>query len=366
MRDILGLKRGLSSPVVRYGTAALAVMSMALLRLSVNGTLGDTSRYLLFIPAVLFASYYCGAGPGILAMALSITFAMTMFSPTRGAPNLGAHAGEVNFLLFVLVSIGTIYFGKRERLTQQKRQEAESQLSALNRELEIRVHDRTAELEAAVNELDGFCYSMSHDLRTPLRAISGNSRILLEDHPELSDKTENKILRIESAANNMSRLVDAMLVYARLATDKMHVEEFDVVKMVLEAATVERKRTYVDFEVHAPDQILIEADARMMQIVVQVLIRNAVLYRSKDRALSIHLAVLTDGFSFSDNGIGFEAKYADRIFGPLERLHRDEIYQGAGMGLALVRRVMSRHSGRVTASSEIGAGSTFEVHFQNH
>jgi PAS domain S-box-containing protein len=221
-------------------------------------------------------------------------------------------------------------------------------------DLSRRVALRTKELEAAVKELEGFTYSVSHDLRGPLRAISAASMILREDYGDsLPQEAQDHLLRQAEAAKRMSVLIDDLLKLSRIGRQELTPENFDLSAMALEVAE----------ELQVVDRVQIEpgiqahGDPRLVRFVLLNLIENAVKF-SPDGG-NVRVGSSEQGYFVADEGIGFEMEYAPKIFRPFERLVRNDEYPGTGIGLANAQRIVQRHGGTIWAESEPGKGSTF-------
>ena len=260
---------------------------------------------------------------------------------------------EVNASRRVLLSV----------VEDQKRAEAE--VRRLNAELEERVRDRTAQLGAANDELEAFSYSVSHDLRAPLRAINGYARILTEDHGPRLDAEGRRVLDVvRSEALRMGQLIDDLLQFSRLGRQELRKAPTDMTALVGEVQA-ELRRGVPDRAVEFRLGSLPEAPADLA-LVRQVwvnLLDNALKYtRHRERALITVSGSVQDGaavYSVQDNGAGFEMKHAGKLFGVFQRLHPAEEFEGTGVGLALVQRLVHRHGGRVWAQAAPDRGATF-------
>jgi signal transduction histidine kinase len=237
---------------------------------------------------------------------------------------------------------------------------------ALNEALERRVTQRTQQLEAANRELEAFTYTVSHDLKAPLRGIEGFSRALQEDYADRLDEAGRRYLTlIQSGTRRMGQLIDDLLRYARLERREMRRERAQLRPLVdslcQELAEEIRARgltVRLDLTVET-----VEGEREGLREALVNLIGNAVKFSRPDGGtITIGSQRDADGIvllSVADTGIGFDMKYHDRIFGMFERLHRQEDYSGTGVGLAIVRKVAERHGGLAWAVSEPGKGSTF-------
>jgi light-regulated signal transduction histidine kinase (bacteriophytochrome) len=244
------------------------------------------------------------------------------------------------------------------------RYEMERHIRALNDDLEKRVQERTAALVAKNEELEGFSYSVAHDMRSPLRAIVSNARIALdEEGPRLSEGGKRNLLRLSQAALRMAHLVDDLLQYARLGTREIRRERTDVGELARRVAEeVASEHPESPLNVRIDCQAEAECDPRLVGMALHNLIDNARKYRRPEVPTEIVVGCeVRNGeqvFSVRDNGIGFDMTYVSKLFVPFERLHREE-FDGTGIGLANVKRAIERHGGRVWAEGELGKGATF-------
>jgi|GEM_PF-1696237 len=233
-------------------------------------------------------------------------------------------------------------------------------------ELELRVKERTTQLEASMYELKAFAYSVSHDLQAPLRAISGFSEILLKDYLDtLDDKGQHYLKRVRAGTVNMSQMIEDLLTLSRIGRRPINKKRVDLEKLVRETyellSEVERKDRKIDFTVKSC--LPVSSDPQLLKIVLTNLLSNALKFTGKCKKAEIEFGYKTEDektiFYLKDNGIGFDMKYADKLFAPFQRLHREEEYQGSGIGLTTVQRIIHRHGGEIRVESIPGLGTTF-------
>lgn len=246
-----------------------------------------------------------------------------------------------------------------------ERMRAETLVRNQRDHLEELVKGRTAELMRANKELEAFSYSVSHDLRSPLRAIDGFAHALLEDYSKVLDDTGKDYLnRVRAASQRMGRLIDDLLELSRVGRSEF---QRAAVRLDLMAREIVAKLEEADpghkVEVSIAPDMRAQGDRRLLRIVLDNLLGNAWKYTRKTESARIEFGLKEDGaekvFFVRDNGAGFDMQYADKLFGAFQRLHKPEEFQGSGIGLATVERIVHRHGGRVWAESEPGKGAVF-------
>jgi PAS domain S-box-containing protein len=244
---------------------------------------------------------------------------------------------------------------------------AEQKERRLNAELEERVRERTAELEASTRDLDAFAYSVAHDLRAPLRAISGFSEVLLEDHGQHLDETGQEYLgRVVAATKRMGQLIDELLDLSRAGRVELDPRRVDLTALAYRVAGDLRalgpeRADKVD--VCIDEGLSAVGDPVLLELMVLNLMSNAWKFTAKERKPRIHFGSIgqegSPVYLVQDNGAGFDMRYADKLFAPFQRLHNRDDFPGSGIGLAIVSRIVDRHGGRIWAESEPGEGATF-------
>jgi len=266
--------------------------------------------------------------------------------------------------------LGKLADAFNEMLGRIEEQKKELQQHALG--LEQRVAERTgelekraAELQAANAELDAFAYSVSHDLRAPLRSIDGFSQVVLEDYAaQLGDAGRDALQRVRAASQRMATLIDDLLKLARVTRAEMRTERVDLSGMAreivldIQRATPERA---VEFAI-APG-LEADGDSRLLRVVLDNLLRNGWKYTGKQPQPRVEFTAQNENggrvFVIKDNGAGFDMRYADKLFGVFQRLHSATEFEGTGVGLALCKTIVSRHGGTIWAESEPDKGATF-------
>jgi len=252
-------------------------------------------------------------------------------------------------------------FNKRLEAEIAGRKLAEAGIQLLNKDLER----RTEELEGSNKELEAFTYSVAHDLRAPLRHIDGFSKMLMEeDSAALSDEAKRYLNRIRQGTSHMGQLVDDLLNLARLGRQELSLQVTGLSSLV-EDVLKDLKAENPDREIHWNIQPLpfVECDPGLMRQVFSNLLSNALKYTRPRKNTSIEVSQISENGEIiilvRDNGVGFSMKYADKLFGVFQRLHRQEDFEGTGVGLATVQRIVRKHGGRVWAEAELDKGATF-------
>ena len=246
-----------------------------------------------------------------------------------------------------------------------ERSSTQSRLKELNDNLEEMVVERTSKMRDAINDLESFSYSISHDLRAPLRAINNFSDVLVEDYADqLDDEAKRYLGIVQKGAKQMSKLIDALLNFSRTGTKKLTFTNIDSRELIFEV--------FDDLKLQVPDRNIEFTVGEMpacqgdVQLVRQVFVNflwNAIKFTSRQEKAIIKVNAFELGdmiqFEISDNGVGFNMAYAEKLFGVFQRLHPQEEFQGTGVGLAIVQRIISRHGGKVRATGAENKGANF-------
>lgn len=270
------------------------------------------------------------------------------------------------YLLTFLEAIDREHYERELMHAKHAAEDAADQLRELADDLEHRVAIRTAELERANRELDSFAHAVSHDLRAPLRSISGFNGMLLEDYGHALDANGRKILSsVDSATRAMSDLIDGLLQLSLMTRGEMSLQRCDLSQMAEaireELASGEPNRS-VEWRIEPG--LTAMADPRMLQAVLRNLLGNAWKYTSKTANARIMFDSRTENgeriFRVADNGVGFDRHRAHRLFEPFQRMHSQSEFAGLGLGLATVQRIVCRHGGRLAAESKPNVGAVFE------
>jgi len=292
----------------------------------------------------------------ILALAETATAVSTrqdysVRAPKLGEDELGTLTDAFNQML--------VRIEDQDRELRRYATELEQRVAERTQELQERheaVRRNAAELLAANQELDAFAYSVSHDLRAPLRSIDGFSHVLLEDYAaQLDQAGRDSLQRVRAASQRMATLIDDLLKLARVTRAEMRTEVVDLSGMARDIVAELQRAT--------PERLEARGDPRLLRVALDNLLRNGWKYTAKQPRPQIEFASTNvngeRAFVVRDNGAGFDMKYADKLFGVFQRLHSAAEFEGTGVGLATVRRIITRHGGRIWAEGAVDRGATF-------
>jgi signal transduction histidine kinase len=287
--------------------------------------------------------------------------------PTRVSLGLAARDHQLRQLLtgyglILALGIATMFLTSQMAVARRQAEE-ERRMKA---ELERQVVERTAELQAANRELEAFSYSVSHDLRAPLRSIDGFSQAVLEDYAgKLDDQGRDYLSRVRTATQHMGHLIDDLIKLARVARTEMHRESVDLSALAGDVfAELQKSEPDRRVECHIESGLATVGDARLLRVVLDNLLGNAWKFTGKQAHARIVFGTHPQesgepAFFVRDNGAGFDMTYAGKLFGAFQRLHSLSEFPGTGVGLATVQRIVHRHGGRVWAEGAVGKGATF-------
>ena len=371
----------IESPILRYGFSVVAVAIALGVAFALQHYQFREVELPVLAVAIAFTTWYAGAGPSVVAVLLSSACFDYFFTEPLYSFNISTR--DLPYFLIFVVWAGIVasfsavrrrvedslrQTGDRLQVEVEERARREDEIKSLNRELA----KRAAELEASNKELESFAYSVSHDLRAPLRHLAGYSELLQKQAASsLDHKGRRYIQTILASAKRMGNLIDDLLAFSRLGrteTRRTAVDLQQVVKEVVAEIGRDTKDRDIAWKIGALP--VCYGDRSMLKLVVVNLVSNAVKFTRIRTRSEIEIGCL-DGNNdevevfVRDNGAGFDMQYANKLFGVFQRLHLAEQFEGTGIGLATVQRIIHRHGGRVRAEGAVDEGAAFYFSLPN-
>ncbi|MGY8682807.1 ATP-binding protein [Bradyrhizobium sp. UFLA05-153] len=362
------------SPPLRYGFAVVCVGIAIAAALAIQQYQFRDVALPVLVLVIGIVTWYAGTGPAVVAVLLGTAAFNYMFVEPVHTFYVSAQDLPY-FLVFVLSAIIVASFSAvrlrieetlrhaRDRLQAEleQGQRREAAISKLNQQLNL----RAAELAAANKELEAFAYSVSHDLRAPLRHVVGYSELLQKHTPMLDDKSQRYIQTIRESGKRMGNLIDDLLAFSRIGRTESRTTAVDLQQLVKEAVSeIESQTKGQDISWTIDALPICYGDRSLLKLVLMNLLSNAVKFSGTRRPAKIEIgSVDANGDKIEifvrDNGVGFDMQYVNKLFGVFQRLHRADEFEGTGIGLATVQRIVHRHGGMVRAEGAVDQGATF-------
>ncbi len=370
----------------RYAFAIAVTLAAFLIRLWIDPYAGNRLTNATIVPAITLVAWFGGFGPSMLTYAAGFLLCNWFFVEPRHSFTMTDTSNLLGHVSYTFVSFSIIFFGRHMHLARQRadanarkaidhqrqlerevldRKRAEEEVRRLNADLEKRVQQRTAELTATNEELESFTYSVSHDLRAPLRHVDAYAQMLEEDFgPHLPPEAQNFTKKIRQGSQNMRQLVDDLLNLSHIGKAELKHQKTALGPLVEEVVNELKPETasrHIQWELG--ELPAAECDPGLMKQVFANLIANSVKYTRPRPEAKIEVGQIQSNGETAvfvrDNGVGFNMKYVGKLFGVFQRLHRAEEFEGTGVGLATVARIVRKHGGRVWAEAELNQGATF-------
>jgi signal transduction histidine kinase len=363
------------SPILRYGFSVVSVAIALGVAFALQYYQFREVELPLLTVAIALTTWYAGAGPSVLAVLLSMACFDYFFTEPLYSFSIAPRDLPYFFIFVAWAAIVASFSAVRRRIEDslrqardnlqvevEQRRHREDEIRKLNQELA----QRAAELEATNKELESFAYSVSHDLRAPLRHMVGYSELLQRQASSLLDEKSHRYIRtILESAKRMGNLIDDLLAFSRIGraeTKKTAVDLEQLVKEVVAEIGQETKGRDIAWKIGALP--VCYGDRSMLGLVVVNLVSNAVKFTRMRRPAEIEIGCVDGNKNeievfVRDNGAGFDMQYVNKLFGVFQRLHLPEQFEGTGIGLATVQRVIHRHGGKVRAEGAVDQGATF-------
>ncbi len=365
----------LVSTAEHYGLAVLSVSMALSLALLLQRLHFRDAEVPLFLFAIAITAWYGGSRPAVLALLLSCTSFDFYFAEPLHSLRVSRFAFPY-FIAFASFAALVAWFSAVRRQVERELRQARDRLEIEVAERKLREEEtrslneelgkRTAELEASNKELEAFAYSVSHDLRAPIRHVAGFTELLQKSTASaLNEKSQRYVTMILESANRMGTLIDDLLAFSRIGRAETHKTMVNLEQLVQEALSEVREETNGrDIAWRFGILPVWFGDRSMLRLVMVNLISNAVKFTRTRPHAEIEVGSTDPAQEqlvvfIRDNGVGFDMKYADKLFGVFQRLHGPEVFDGTGIGLATVQRIIHRHGGRVWAESQVDKGATF-------
>jgi signal transduction histidine kinase len=363
------------SPIVRYGFSVVSVAIALGVAFALQHYQYRDVELPVLTAAIAFTTWYAGAGPSVLAVLLSSAGFDYFFTEPLYSLDISSRDLPYFFIFVAWAAIAASFSAVRRRIEDslrqardnlhvevEQRRHREDEIRKLNQEL----GKRAAELEATNKELESFAYSVSHDLRAPLRHMVGYSELLQRQASSLLDEKSQRFIRtILDSAKRMGNLIDDLLAFSRIGRAETKRTEVDLEQLVEEVVAEigqDTKSRDIAWKIGALP--VCYGDRSMLRLVVVNLVSNAVKFTRMRRAAEIEIGCVDRNKKevevfVRDNGAGFEMQYVNKLFGVFERLHPPEQFEGTGIGLATVQRIIHRHGGKVRGEGSVDQGATF-------
>jgi signal transduction histidine kinase len=358
----------IQSPILRYGFAAVSVAITTAVSLALQKYQFRDVELPLLVLVVGLTTWYAGSGPSVLAVLLSTAVFSYLF--VEPIYSFAVSARDLPyFLVFVISAIVVASFSAVRRRIEDNLRHARERLEIelkQRQQREAEIGKLNQELVAANKELEAFAYSVSHDLRAPLRHLVGYSELLQKHAPNsLDDKSQRYIQTILESGKRMGNLIDDLLAFSRIGRTESRTTEVDLQQLVNEVVSEivqQRKGQDISWKIGALP--VCYGDRSLLKLVVGNLLSNAAKFSSAQHPAEIEIGSVDGNTNMTeifvrDNGVGFDMQYVNKLFGVFQRLHRADEFEGTGIGLATVQRIVHRHAGMVRAEGAVDQGATF-------